>query len=715
MKYIIISLLLLSESVFPQSGWFWQNPLPQGNGLFDIKMFNSNTGICINPDNLLRTTNGGDNWQMIYTGIDSYITAFSMPDENNGYILLDSTKIIKTVNGGVNWSFVSQVEKIFHSKITFTSPGTGFILGYLNSYYNGTKLLKTSNGGILWNTVFQDTAIELKSFNFLSSSTGFITGTQKNLPGYHLKIFKTTNFGSTWDSVQNNIFYYTLHSSLFIDNSTGFVHAAQPNDKILKTTDGGLTWLAVCNTSGYISNLYFIDFSTGFLNTGSNYYKTTNGGSNWNVYYFPETKNKIWQISFVDKNTGIGVGEGGLIAKTTNGGINWINKINSMNTTIWDISFSDVNTGFAAGDGGIIFKTTNAGINWIELNFPAFDDIGNIGMVNSGIWYFSHWDDGKILKTTNTGLTFDTTYANVYGITKLKFVNANTGFGVCKYGSFIKTTNGGSNWIFVSNTNGAQNWSLDFINENTGFTGGGKLKKTTNGGLNWLSVPGMDSLYSSDIQFLNSNTGFIGGSYSIGYNSQSAIWKTTDGGNSWLRFNANINFIDDIFFVNEMIGFAKHYNLIYKTINGGIDWFQIKNCVYNGLESLYFTDSITGYAVGDYGTIIKTTTGGIPIGIKPISNYIPNQFTLYQNYPNPFNPSTKIKFSVTSNIKRETSNVKMVIFDVLGREVTILVNEQLKPGTYEVEWNASDFASGVYFYSLIADGYLETRKMVLIK
>jgi type IX secretion system substrate protein len=103
------------------------------------------------------------------------------------------------------------------------------------------------------------------------------------------------------------------------------------------------------------------------------------------------------------------------------------------------------------------------------------------------------------------------------------------------------------------------------------------------------------------------------------------------------------------------------------------------------------------------------------VGIEPLSNEFPVRFQLYQNYPNPFNASTKIKFDIPSNVKRETSNVKIIIYDVLGREVALLVNEKLKPGTYEVQWDAVNYPSGVYYYRLVGGDYTETKKMVLIK
>ena len=94
----------------------------------------------------------------------------------------------------------------------------------------------------------------------------------------------------------------------------------------------------------------------------------------------------------------------------------------------------------------------------------------------------------------------------------------------------------------------------------------------------------------------------------------------------------------------------------------------------------------------------------------------PDRFTLNQNYPNPFNPSTSIRFQVPLNKGGFRGlSVQLTIYDILGKEVEVLVNEQLQPGTYSVEWNASNFASGIYFYSLTAGDFIQTRKMVLIK
>ncbi len=103
------------------------------------------------------------------------------------------------------------------------------------------------------------------------------------------------------------------------------------------------------------------------------------------------------------------------------------------------------------------------------------------------------------------------------------------------------------------------------------------------------------------------------------------------------------------------------------------------------------------------------------IGIEPIAAGIPVKFTLYQNYPNPFNPVTKIKFDIPANVKSQTSNVKLIVYDIIGKQVELLVNQELTAGKYSVDWNASKFSSGVYFYRLQTDRYTETKKMLLIK
>jgi len=104
-----------------------------------------------------------------------------------------------------------------------------------------------------------------------------------------------------------------------------------------------------------------------------------------------------------------------------------------------------------------------------------------------------------------------------------------------------------------------------------------------------------------------------------------------------------------------------------------------------------------------------------PVGINPISTVVPDKFILLQNYPNPFNPSTHLGFEIPRDERGEAKDVKLIIYDVLGKEVNVLINEKLSPGSYQVTFDGSDLSSGVYFYRLEAGQFMETKRMILLK
>ncbi len=136
----------------------------------------------------------------------------------------------------------------------------------------------------------------------------------------------------------------------------------------------------------------------------------------------------------------------------------------------------------------------------------------------------------------------------------------------------------------------------------------------------------------------------------------------------------------------------------------------------NNLQNVCALQSLSDSALKYYYNDFKTC---VPIGIEPVSSEIPQRYELLQNYPNPFNPETKIRFQIPPlNLPLsggDKEGVSLKIYDVLGKEIAVLVNENLKPGIYEIEWDATNIPSGVYFYSLITSEFTQTKKMVVLK
>ena len=398
--------------------------------------------------------------------------------------------------------------------------------------------------------------------------------------------------------------------------------------------------------------------------------------SQWVQQTVPVSK-PITGIKFIDSLRGwacTSIGTGGFnecyILHTTNGGTNWFVQYTAPNATFNAICVIDSNYIYAGGDSAAtakFSKTTNGGLNWIDVPTPVNMSIDDMVFLNKD----SGW----------------TTAGNV--------------------GADVRTTtNGGLNWIVRTSGIASQTQRIFFLNYNTGYCGANFfLYKTTNAGLNWI-LNGNFSTTVQSIYFLNINTAWVGLSPSISAN----VAYTSNGGLNWTNQSLtpyNLNIID-IYFANDQTGWGGvAFNKIYVTTNAGLNWGYQNDTQFSSRIS--FVNVNSGWTGGS--GIAHTTNGGGPfVNVQSISNEIPGGYKLFQNYPNPFNPTTTINFDIKTR-----SFVSIVVFDVLGREIDLLVNVNLKAGSYEYTFDANNLPSGTYFYRLQTENFIETRKMVLIK
>ena len=139
----------------------------------------------------------------------------------------------------------------------------------------------------------------------------------------------------------------------------------------------------------------------------------------------------------------------------------------------------------------------------------------------------------------------------------------------------------------------------------------------------------------------------------------------------------------------------------------GTNWNQASTSYYFKVEAR-LGNNTSGMRDTMYYHLVDTTHN--PSAIQNINSEVPDKFSLGQNYPNPFNPVTNINFSIP-----KSGMVKLVIYDILGKQISVPVNENLRAGNYKVDFNASALASGVYFYRLESDGFTDIKKMMLVK
>jgi len=401
-----------------------------------------------------------------------------------------------------------------------------------------------------------------------------------------------------------------------------------------------------------------------------------------------------------------------IIANAQSGWFEVTNQIDSIRLN--KIQFTSINTGYAIGYHmpyyfcGYLYKTINAGKNW-QIIYLNFGWCWSLYFVDDNIGYVV---GDYVARTTNGGYNW-TILNTITGLAFLAvyFVNYNIGYIGGKYNDFRKTTDGGNTWISKPGAIAQEFNDIYFFDANTGFAIGNsnKINKTTDGGENWIQT---NVKYDCmNIKFVNNLTGFISTYYGI-------IIKTTNCGNNWFYLDSLPN-AQSIYFQNSNIGYAcGFFNFIYRTTNSGVNWFLQTPYIFGKVwSSVYFTDSLNGYVCGVSGLIMKTTNGG-NVFVNQNNSKTPDDFQLYQNYPNPFNPSTKIEFDIPNlPLGRGVGGmiVSLKIYDILGKEIATLVNEPLSPGSYEVDWNASSFPSGIYFYKLNSREFSVTKNMVLIK
>jgi len=398
----------------------------------------------------------------------------------------------------------------------------------------------------------------------------------------------------------------------------------------------------------------------------------------------------------------------------------FINNTFSPAQSLQTIKFYDVNTGYTTapvyGGGSMleIHKTTNAGQSWTDQNAGYTGErFMCIWIIHPDTVYMSG-NDGHILKTVNGGLNWvnmrTDTLVQLWG---LQFVNSFTGYAAGSTGIIIKTTNSGVSW--TSQVSGVSNAlsSVYFRNENTGYiSGSGIILKTTNAGSSWVSQNAAFINFENlrQITFVDDLTGYA-------VSDADRIFKTTNAGLNWnITLGGSGQSLFGIYFTDPNTAYICGFNgAITKTTNAGTNWTQQSSPSNQILTGIWFTNANTGYISAWNGSVLKTTNGGITF-VEPISSEVPNNFSLSQNYPNPFNPSTIIEFSVPASVVNAyMRSVILKIYDPAGSEITTLVNDNLSPGTYRTQWNSSGYASGVYFYKLMAESFTQTKRMVLVK
>ena len=390
--------------------------------------------------------------------------------------------------------------------------------------------------------------------------------------------------------------------------------------------------------------------------------------------------------------------------------------------TLLSVSFYDSLNGWIAGEN-ILLNTSDGGSTWSrnELSSDGSYFISiEASSVTSAWLLWRKTGQSYISRTTNSGLNWETLLRGGEGTISALSYNGIDAldssrawvFGRVSYlcqcaAPIARTSDGGNSW----NSTGLEafGWPCVSFNSISVFSDSiamvlfcsKRLYRTSDSGITWL----VDTLSGSYNQVAIADKKH---SWIVG--DQGMILHSADGGDSWVQQISN-NTIDllSIHPVDSLNVWAVgNSGIVLNTSDGGILWNLITVPTKLNLNDVFFLNNNLGWIVGDSGIVICIRNDSLT-SVQNKSS-VPTSFKLLQNFPNPFNPSTKIKYSIPAQ-----SFVTLKVYDLLGREVATLVNEEHTAGNYEAEFNGKDLPSGVYFYQLKANEYVETKKMVLLR
>ncbi|HEY5125360.1 MAG TPA: T9SS type A sorting domain-containing protein [Ignavibacteria bacterium] len=671
---------------------------------FNLSVLQANQSIiCGSGGLILKSTNGGDNWSVKNTGITDNLNSVQFSDSSFGLAGGDNGRIIKSTDGGESWTILnSQTNNNLNSVMIFGYYGNAYAAGD-----NGT-LRFTTNGGVNWLPESIGQNVDINSINY-SSPRYFAVGNNG-------KIFLKTldslyQFFSNLDP--NRISSILSSGGIFnqngaLGNLAGFRWPKDSNKTAIFTS--GLT------IAGYINSQ--------FRMMAGSFKGECYPGHCINGNYLWDSTFRIYKVSRTDNpNTsydwahwGSMVPYGAPFVDVNQNGIYEplvdTPGVRKAEQTIF-ICMTDANPSshnYSESFGG---GTSPLGAE-IHLTAWGYDKI-NLKDIQ-----FIKWE--IINKSPNS---WNSTYFSV-------FCDPDVGDGSDDYMGCdsIRNLSYGYNadnndfvYGYAPPAVGFRILKTPFTNTiPSGISSLIKIGKSSSGGVSCESEPYSDppGAYNYMKGLKKDSTPWVIPNTNPPQITKFCYSGDPETGAGWTAYNGYVGNCGGSLYgttYNVEVASDKRYLMSMGgnnfTVNpGDTQTIIMAQLIARGTNNL---NSVTRLKqLSD--TAFQLYQGGFVIGVKPLSSLIPDKFLLYQNYPNPFNPTTKIRFEIplSKGGQRELYS-SLKVYDILGKEITTLINEKLNPGVYEADFDGSNFASGVYFYQLRYGDFVQMRKMILLK
>jgi hypothetical protein len=383
--------------------------------------------------------------------------------------------------------------------------------------------------------------------------------------------------------------------------------------------------------------------------------------------------------------------------------------------------FAGSDTSGLADFGGSVFLSTNNGADWTNVSTGLIGPEVRALAINGPNIYAGTGGNGVFVSTNNgtswtaisAGLT--NKFVNVLAVSGTYLFAGTTGPWDDPTGGVFRSTDNGANWTKVND--GLTNTvvlelAVSGANLFAGTPGG--LFVSTNNGTNWTQTS-LSTSYVAALAVSGTN---------IFASAQGGLYLSTDNGANWGNVS-NVGAMDLVASGPNLFALGGFFwGSISLSTDNGANWQVVNEDMKDTLTQALGINDVYIFAGGSSGNgVWRRPLSEMVTSVEQVTSELPHEYSLEQNYPNPFNPTTTIQFSIV-----DPQFTILKVFDLLGREVAVLVDEQKAPGNYEVSFDASALASGVYLYRLKAGdpstgpgpraesrGFVQTKKLMILK
>ena len=703
---IVVSFVILALMIHHEARGQWvQNHSPYGSGINSFASLGS-TVIAATNRGIYRSTNGGGQWVESKAGIigTSGISSLAVA---NGFVFAGGVGgMFRSSDGGDNWASISS--GLAASVVTALTTSGTTILAATNSL-DGAMLYRSTDNGSSW--VLSGSGLPQELITCFAANGGRLyAGTDGG------GVYFSGDSGLSWSQASYNLSDPRITTLAFAKltlfagtRSSGVFQASTLLRLAWSPANSGLTDKSVLS----------------LMISGSSIF----AGSEHGGVYISDISSESWSpvnmglpyksIKALGKNgSTIFAGTSGAgIFRSTDNGTSWVEVSNGLHPArVFALKTNPVSpaTLFTAASASGVFSSTDNGQTWtMKMSGLTHPDLRALAFTPSGHLFAATWGGG-VFRSTDEGTSWTPVNSGL--------AQSNVRSLLCKDSILFAGTDLG---IYTSVNEGAV-WTKSGV----GLVGGliqclaaagpnvfasrdnAQFYRTTDNGAHWAlsPPPGASVAYSLAVMIEGSDTTLF-----AGMNGSWRVSVSTDVGLSWSPANSGLppRNVRALAVKGRNLFAGTEGEGVFLSTNKGISWTSVNG----NLESLEIECLLVPSETSDTlfaGTfeagVAKRSMSSLILSLETPATVVPNEFTIAQNYPNPFNPSTTIRYELP-----KASVVRLSVYDMLGREVSVLVNDTKDAGAHEVTFDGSNLGSGVYVYRMAADDFVQSKKLILLK